>query len=69
LLAIVLDETPIRKLEGLNKARCEEIANGFREYAKEVGGAKDEQLDWLAWGRLLDSEEERLIELIVSRFH
>jgi len=67
LLAIIRDDTSIRKLEGLNKAICEVIANGFRDYVKGIGGAKDEQLDWLAWGRLLDSEEERLIEAITNK--
>lgn len=64
-LSIIHDETPIHQLEDLNKSRCQVAVTGFKEYIREIEGTKGEQLDWLAWGRLLDSEEERVMNMIV----
>lgn len=67
LLEIIPSGTPAHQLEGLNKSRCESVARAFREYVKEIEGAKDEKLEWLAWGRLLDSEEERMLQGITAK--
>jgi hypothetical protein len=67
LFSITFDELPIEELEGLNSQTCDEIARNFQEFFHEVEKAKDEHLDWLAWGRLLDSEDEKAMDRIVSR--
>jgi len=67
LLCIINDAVPIHQLEDLNKSKCEVIRNSFKEYVSEVEKGRDEQLDWLAWGRLLDSEEERVVEVITAK--
>lgn len=66
LYSTIRDDRPIRRLEALNRSKCEIMGTGFRMYTSEIHGAKDESLSWLDWGRLMDLEEERAMAMIVS---
>jgi len=68
LLAKIYEDEPVHELETLNKEKCEEVGRAFKEYVRGIQKAEKKQPDnWLAWGRLLDAEEERVIEMLVAK--
>lgn len=68
LFSLIENERPIERLEALNKSKCQLMQHAFLLYTTEIDRAKDEQLGWLDWGRMIDLEESRLMAMIVSYY-